>query len=104
MTGPARSPGPSSFVGCVTDRTSSAGWPTSSIALGVPAATTEVSMASVGSDLDGLLVSEREHWLDGPPHELFARLRGECPVHWTDRISEYPDEDGYWSITRADDV
>jgi cytochrome P450 len=61
-------------------------------------------MASVGSDLDNLLVSEREHWQDGPPHELFARLRRECPVHWTARISEYPDEAGYWSLTTADDV
>ena len=31
-------------------------------------------------------------------------MRAECPVHWTDRITEYPDEDGYWSITTADDV
>ena len=61
-------------------------------------------MASVSSDLDNLLVSEREHWLDGPPYELFARLRRECPVHWTGQISEYPDEAGYWSLTTADDV
>jgi cytochrome P450 len=25
-------------------------------------------------------------------------------VHWTERISEYPDEAGYWSVTTADDV
>src|SRR5205085_2832892 len=43
-------------------------------------------------------------WLDGPPHELFTRLRAECPVHWTARISEYPAEAGYWSVTRAEDV
>jgi cytochrome P450 len=49
-------------------------------------------------------VTEREDWLDGPPHELFKRLRGECPVHWTPGISEYPDEAGYWSVTKADDV
>ena len=61
-------------------------------------------MASVGSDLDRLLVSEREHWQDGPPHELFSRLRRECPVHWTSQITEYPDEAGYWSLTTADDV
>ncbi|HET8980567.1 MAG TPA: cytochrome P450 [Solirubrobacteraceae bacterium] len=56
------------------------------------------------SDLDQVLVTERELWQDGPPHELFARLRGECPVHFTREISEYPDEAGYWSVTRADDV
>ena len=25
-------------------------------------------------------------------------------MHWTERISEYPDEAGYWSVTTADDV
>jgi cholest-4-en-3-one 26-monooxygenase len=61
-------------------------------------------VSSVKSDLDDILVSEREEWLDGPPHELFRRLRRECPVHWTARISEYPHEAGYWSVTRADDI
>jgi cytochrome P450 len=61
-------------------------------------------MTSIRSDLDQVLVTERELWQDGPPHELFARLRSECPVHWTARVSEYPSEAGYWSITRADDV
>jgi cytochrome P450 len=54
--------------------------------------------------IEKVLVTEREQWLDGPPHELFRELRGKCPVHWTDRITEYPEEDGYWSVTRADDV
>jgi cholest-4-en-3-one 26-monooxygenase len=61
-------------------------------------------MTSIGSDLKHVLVTERELWKDGPPHELFRELRNGCPVHWTSRISEYPDEDGYWSVTRADDV
>ena len=30
---------------------------------------------------------------------LFEQLRGECPVHWTERITEYPEEAGYWSVT-----
>ena len=61
-------------------------------------------MATVGSGLDNVLVGERELWLDGPPHDLFKRLRNECPVHWTSRISEYPEEAGYWSVTTADDI
>jgi cytochrome P450 len=61
-------------------------------------------VTSTRDDLDKVLVTEREHWLDGPPHELFSRLRAECPVHWTSRVSEYPDEDGYWSVTRPDDI
>jgi cytochrome P450 len=64
----------------------------------------EVQMASVGSDLENALVAERKLWLDGPPHELFRQLRGECPVHWTERISEYPEERGFWSVTTADDI
>jgi cholest-4-en-3-one 26-monooxygenase len=54
--------------------------------------------------LDEVLVADRENFQDGPPHELFRRLRGECPVHWSARISDFPDEDGFWSITTADDV
>jgi cytochrome P450 len=55
-------------------------------------------------DLDELEVGERELWLDGPPHEVFKRLRSECPVHWTSRLSEYPEEAGFWSVTRAEDI
>jgi cholest-4-en-3-one 26-monooxygenase len=54
--------------------------------------------------IEEVLVTEREQWLDGPPHELFRELRGKCPVHWTSKITEYPEEDGFWSVTRADDV
>ena len=55
-------------------------------------------------DLEKVLVTERELWQDGPPHELFKDLRAHCPVHWTEKITEYPEEDGFWSITTADDV
>ncbi len=51
--------------------------------------------------VEDLLVSERESWVDGPPHALFKRLRGECPVHFNRYISEYPEEAGYWSVTTA---
>jgi len=61
-------------------------------------------MSTDVSRLEDLLLTEREHWPDGPPHELFKRLRSECPVHWTARITEYPEEDGFWSVTTADDV
>lgn len=61
-------------------------------------------MSADTKPIQDALVTEREEWLDGPPHELFKRMRAECPVHWTPRISEYPDEAGYWSVTKADDV
>jgi cytochrome P450 len=61
-------------------------------------------MTFTGSDLEDVLVTERELWLDGPPHELMARLRSECPVHWTSHVSEYPGEEGFWSVTRGRDI
>jgi cytochrome P450 len=61
-------------------------------------------LSSTKIDLEHVLVSERKDWLDGPPHELFSQLRSECPVHWTAGITEYPNEAGYWSVTRADDI
>jgi cholest-4-en-3-one 26-monooxygenase len=54
--------------------------------------------------LDELMISDQELWEEGPPLEHFKRLRSECPVHWSDKINEYPDEAGFWSVTRADDV
>jgi cytochrome P450 len=56
------------------------------------------------ADLDEVLVTERELWLEGPPYEVFKRLRSECPVHWTSHLSEFPQEKGYWSVTRAEDI
>ncbi|HEV7161862.1 MAG TPA: cytochrome P450 [Solirubrobacteraceae bacterium] len=56
------------------------------------------------SGLENALVIQRERWRDGPPHELFRQLRGECPVHWSSEIPEFPDQDGFWSVTRAEDV
>src|SRR5215218_10271556 len=61
-------------------------------------------MTSAGSDLDHVLVIDPEAWAKGPPHALFRRLRSECPVHWSSEIPEFPEEAGYWSVTRADDI
>jgi cytochrome P450 len=61
-------------------------------------------MTSIGSDIEQALVLEREHWVDGPPHELFAQMRAECPVHWTSHVTDYPRERGFWSVTTADDI
>lgn len=54
--------------------------------------------------LGDLRVADDELWQEGPPHETFKRLRGECPVHWSSGISQFPDDAGFWSVTRADDV
>ncbi len=61
-------------------------------------------MTATGKDLRDVLVGDPEHWEDGPPVRLFARLRAECPIHWTSHIPDFPTEAGYWSVTTADDV
>src|SRR3954454_8284037 len=61
-------------------------------------------MSAETTSLDQVLVADREQWKEGPPHELFKRLRSECPVHWSAGISEYPEEAGYWSVTRPDEI
>lgn len=61
-------------------------------------------MSTDARPIEDVLVTEREHWLDGPPHGLFKEMRSGCPVHWTEKITEYPEEAGFWSVTKADDV
>ena len=61
-------------------------------------------MSTTASNLEDRLLLEREEWVDGPPHALFKELRQGCPVHWTREISEFPEEGGFWSVTKAEDV
>ncbi len=64
----------------------------------------QTQIAAGQGDVENALVLEREHWIDGPPLELFKRMRGQCPVHWTSEVTELPQAKGFWSVTRADDV
>lgn len=43
-------------------------------------------------------------WTDGPPHAAFAKLRSMCPVHRSSYVADAPEQAGFWSITKADDV
>src|SRR3954449_10430561 len=61
-------------------------------------------MAADPASLNDVKVLDRERWLDGPPHELFKELRAHCPVHWTPEITDFPQEKGFWSVTRPEDV
>ena len=58
---------------------------------------------TVESDLDQIDLGNLELWEDGPPHDLFTRLRREAPVHWSP-LGDYPEESGFWSLTRAADL
>ncbi len=61
-------------------------------------------MATVPRDVKSLEVTERDLWLDGPPYKVFKQLRRECPIHWTERFEDFPDDAGFWSVTTADDI
>ena len=64
----------------------------------------QTEIAAGAGDVNDALLLEREHWMSGPPLELFKRMRRECPVHWTSQVTELPAAKGFWSVTRADDV
>lgn len=51
-------------------------------------------------DLDSVDLSDNNLFADGPPHELFARMRAEAPVHHN-RTKDGPD---FWSLTRAAEI
>jgi len=44
------------------------------------------------------------NWADGPPHQEFAEDRRVCPVKWTEQMEDFPQEGGFWSLTRAEEV
>jgi cytochrome P450 len=54
-------------------------------------------------DLTTLDLADPAIWDSGPPYELFARLQAEAPVHFSPQRN-VPEEGGFWSITRAEDV
>jgi cytochrome P450 len=54
-------------------------------------------------DLADLDVSDLDLWRDGPPHEVFTRLRSADPLHWSE-LGDFPDESGFWSVVRFDDI
>ena len=64
----------------------------------------QAEIAAGKGNVEDALVLEREHWENGPPLELFKRMRSECPVHWTSEVTELPQAKGFWSVTLADDV
>ena len=61
-------------------------------------------MATIGPDIRSVELAQNELWEDGPPYEIFKEMRSKCPVHWTERIEQYPSEAGFWSVTTAEDV
>jgi cytochrome P450 len=52
------------------------------------------------SELD---LGDIDLWQDGPPHEVFARLRAMDGLHWSP-LDAFPQERGFWSVARFDDI
>ena len=61
-------------------------------------------MATVGRDIETVELADGELWSDGPPYQVFKEMRAKCPVHWSNRVEQYPSEAGFWSVTTAEDV
>jgi len=61
-------------------------------------------MATVGRDIESVELGEQALWAQGPPYEVLAEMRRGCPVHWTEKLEQYPEEAGFWSVTTAEDV
>ena len=59
--------------------------------------------ATTEQDLNNVDLADPAVWDAGPPYELFARLQREAPVHFS-RQAVAPDEGGFWSIVRHEDV
>jgi len=49
-------------------------------------------------------VADDVHWGQGAPHELFRRMRAECPVHWSQGMAQSPQDAGFWSVTKAEHI
>ena len=56
--------------------------------------------ASAGLELEQVDLFDMKWRADGPPHELFKRMRAEAPVHW----NPLPDGSGCWSVTKHADI
>jgi cytochrome P450 len=54
-------------------------------------------------DLADVDLGNLDLWRDGPPHHLFRRLREQEGLHWSE-LGDFPDEGGFWSVVRAEDV
>ncbi|MBA2765184.1 MAG: cytochrome P450 [Thermoleophilaceae bacterium] len=57
---------------------------------------------STATDLKSVRVADPEHWREGAPLDLFRELSSKCPVHWSDGMSSFPGETGFWSVTNQE--
>ena len=66
----------------------------------VEAGATVVGLPLGGLSLEDVDLTDLDRWVEGVPHEWFALLRRDAPLHW----QEEAEGRGFWSFTRYDDI
>ena len=61
-----------------------------------------MTTATADQNLAEIDVSDLDLWRDGPPHEIFRRLRN-ADLHWSE-FRDFPTERGFWSVVRFEDI
>jgi cytochrome P450 len=49
-------------------------------------------------------LTDPDLFADGPPHAAYRYLRDEVPVYWHEPTANTPDGEGFWCLTRHEDV
>jgi cytochrome P450 len=57
-------------------------------------------MSTTAMTLEDVDLADHDNFVERVPHEMFAVLRREDPVHW----QREPDGPGFWCVTRYDDI
>jgi cytochrome P450 len=58
-----------------------------------------------GDDLDlDLDLTDPDRFAGGAPHDAYRRLRDEAPLYWHEPTAKTPDGEGFWCLTRHEDV
>jgi cytochrome P450 len=53
------------------------------------------------TDID---LTDPDRFADGPPHHTYRLLRDTAPVYWHEPTATTPDGEGFWCLTRHEDV
>ena len=56
------------------------------------------------TDVDDIDLTDPDRFADGPPHEAYRRLRDTAPLYWHEPTATTPDGEGFWCLTRHEDV
>jgi cytochrome P450 len=56
------------------------------------------------SSADQIDLTDPDRFAHGPPHEVYRRLRDEAPLYWHEPTATTPGGEGFWCLTRHEDV